>query len=304
MTIREYIAESSFFGGIADECAAIKAINAARRLLWTLDDWVGTISYGCVSIKDGCFYLPRHIETARYIWECDKNVPLRDEIWYHLDCNDLGDYAAGRGYSAVVSTDIWNALPVTIPYKEQIGFAINDETDAGKEINVTIKNQSGSVRTQKLTLPELGKSIFADDGVLEIISINKAKTNGSISILTRAGSDECRIYVLEADEVNPRYRLYRAPCACSHVVVKGKKKFFPYNEGDMDRILDLDPSGISFAINALEHKKNKEYDQYAATLKLARAHLERAKEDLGQKQSASKPSKWYPASVNSGSYGY
>jgi len=302
MTIGEFIEENGFLGGDTDICSAIKMLNAARRVLWKLDDWVGTIGYGCVNTNAGCFYLPSHIETARYVYECDKNLPLHDEIWYHLDANELNEWC-GRQHG-VIQTDIFHALPVGIPYKAQIGFKPQDESDIGTIIPITIKNPVGSTRTERLELKGLDVVSFTEDDVSEVISIAKKKTSGRVSVYSLSAGKQCKLYTLEADEVTPKYRVYKSPCTCSCLVVKGKKKFFPYNEEDLDRDLDLDPSGVAFAQKALMHQKSNAYNEYAAALKIARSHLERAKEDLGQKQGASKPSKWYPTGTDTTRYGY
>lgn len=279
MTIQDYINNASLTGGITDGCQAISMLNAARELLWPMDDWVGTIEYGCVNPKDGCFYLPAHIETVRKAWACNQNIPINNENWYYVDQGFVGDMCGAP--VALVRTDRSSVLPVDFPKHSQIGFRPSDAYDIGKAVSVTTKNVFGSVVNESIVLGSLTETSYGELAVDEILSINKPPTEGAVQVWARSECEEKRVYLIEAFEHSVRYWQYRSVNACECIIIKGKKKYFPYKENDLYREIDIrNPSALQFASQAIEHQRAKNYREYQNALTIARTHLERTKEDL------------------------
>lgn len=304
MTIREYLSQSAITGGITDGCSAVDMLNAARQLLYPLDDWTGTVAYGCVRTNNSCFYIPSHIETIRKAWRCEKDIPIGNEGWYHLDANSLYQYC--RDTIGVVRTDRSVVLPVGFPKDTEIGFLIQDDTDKGMKISVTAMNVFGSIVTSVLTLQDLETPVFAELQVRELLSISKPTTNGAIRVLSRCNRCISNIYLLEAYENNIKYWQYRAMGTCDCLVIKGKKKFFAYRATDLDREIDIEnPTALQFASQAIEHLRNKRYQEHTDAIKLARTYLERTKEDLRKSDRAGVTAAWEPSlPVGTGYYGY
>lgn len=304
MTIRDYISQSELSGGITDYCQAVAMLNATRQLLYPLDDWVGTVSYGCVRASDCCFYLPAHIETARLAWQCTQSIPINNENWYYVDANNLSQFCGDS--IAVVRTDRSAVLPVAFPENCQIGFAIQDQEDSGVEISVTAVNVFGSVVTEKITLTSINECEFAELSIKELLGINKPTTVGSIRVMVRGQCDIRNIYTLESFETQIKYWQYRALNVCDCLVIKGKKKFVPYRDNDLDREVDITNfTALQFASQAIEHQRNKRYEEHTNAMRLARAYLERTKEDLRKTNSPGVPASWEPrVPVSNTVYGY
>lgn len=279
MTVKDYIDQSSMLGGISDGCQAISMLNAARELLWTLDDWTGTISFGCVRLNECCFYLPFDIESVRKAWKCGQNIPINNENWVYIEQGFLSDICDEE--VSIVRTDKSVVLPVGFPVNCQIGFRASDASDEGKEIAVTIKNVFGSVVNEAIKLGSIRETVYAELAVHELISINKRPTNGAVQVYAKDECNETRKYVIEAYETDVRYWQYKAINSCKCVVIKGKKKFFPYKETDLYREVDIKSmSALQFASQAIEHMRNKNYKEFQNALQFARTFLERQKEDI------------------------
>lgn len=279
MTIQEYINSASLTGGITDGCQAVAMLNAARELLWPLDDWIGTIEYGCVTPKDSCFYLPAHIETIRKAWSCKQDIPINNENWFYVEQGFVSELCGSN--VTLVRTDKSVVLPVSFPKSHQIGFRPSDSNDIGKTIAVTVRNVFGSIVAENITLTSLSETTYAELAVEEIISINKSPTEGAVQVWARGECDEARIYVIEAFESSVRYWQYKAINTCECILIKGKKKYFPYKETDLYREIDLrNPSALQFASQAIEHQRAKNYSEYQKALMIARTLLERSKEDV------------------------
>lgn len=279
MTIQDYINNASLTGGITDSCQAISMLNAARELLWPMDDFVGTIEYGCVMPNDSCFYLPAHIETIRKAWSCNQNIPINNENWYYVDQGFVSEICGDA--VSLIRTDKSVVLPVSFPKSHQIGFRPSDSNDIGKSISVTTRNVFGSIVNENIELVSLTETSYGELAVEEIISINKPATEGAIQVWARGECDESKIYVIEAFEHSVRYWQYKSINACECILIKGKKKYFPYKENDLYREIDIrNPSALQFASQAIEHQRARNYKEYQNALLIARTLLERTKEDL------------------------
>tara|TARA_R110000868_G_scaffold13848_6_gene64406 strand:+ start:11462 stop:12379 length:918 start_codon:yes stop_codon:yes gene_type:complete len=279
MTIQDYINNATLTGGITDSCQAISMLNAARELLWPMDDFVGTIEYGCVMPNDSCFYLPSHIETIRKAWGCKQNIPINNENWYYVDQGFVSEICGDS--VSLIRTDKSVVLPVSFPKSHQIGFRPSDSNDIGKSISVTTRNVFGSIVNENINLNSLTESSYGELAVEEIISINKPPTEGAVQVWARGECDEQKIYVIEAFEHSVRYWQYKSINACECILIKGKKKYFPYKENDLYREIDIrNPSALQFASQAIEHQRSRNYKEYQNALMIARTLLERTKEDL------------------------
>lgn len=305
MTVQSYIDQSSLLGGITDGCQAISMLNAARELLWPLDDWTGTVTYGCVRLNEGCFFLPFDIESVRKAWKCGQNIPINNENWLYVEQGMLSDFCDGE--VSIVRTDKSVVIPVHFPTDDQIGFRPSDAGDEGKEIAVTIRNVFGSVSNEAIKLGSIRETVYAELAVRELISINKRPTEGAIQVYSKNDCDvETRRYVIEAYETDVRYWQYQSLNSCECVVIKGKRKFFPYKETDLYREVDIKSmSALQFASQAIEHMRNKNYKEYQNALLIARTHLERTKEDIKRTSAPGVPANYDVAiPTSNATYGY
>ena len=283
MIIKDFIDNELALSGAvnsSDICGALKLINAARRLVYPLDDWTGTIDYGCVNLCDSCFYLPYHLETVRDMWKCNSSITLNDEIWSSIGTNSLSDCCGER--MGVVRTDRSAAIPVQPPLGSIIGIRPIDAADKDFVVRFTIRNVAGSLAVDEVKAKDFTEFSYGELLMGRIESIQKDRTNGPINLYWRDNRGvNCRLYTLQADEVSPRYYMYKATCESGCVIVKAKKKFFPYTEKDIFSELDIQGvNGLMFAIKALEHQRASQYTEFTAALKIARSLLERVKEDL------------------------
>jgi hypothetical protein len=304
MTIQDYINNASLVGGITDGCQAVSMLNAARELLWPLDDWVGTIEYGCVNANESCFYLPAHIETIRKAWKCKQDIPIANENWYYVEQGFVSELCGDT--ATIVRTDKSVVLPVSFPKSHQIGFRPSDSNDIGKTIAVTVRNVFGSIVAENITLTSLTETSYAELAVEEIISINKSPTEGAVQVYARGECDEVRVYIIEAFESSVRYWQYKSINACECILIKGKKKFFPYKDTDLYREIDIrNQSALQFASQAIEHQRARNYKEYQNALMIARTLLERSKEDLKKTSSPGVTAQYNVAMpIDNSSYGY
>ena len=155
----------------------------------------------------------------------------------------------------------------------KIGFRLTDTQDEGVKFPVTIQNPFGTIDTEEIQLTEIVNPTFAEMVVGKINHIGKPSTSGGIEIWKM---DECEnktyLFTLQAKEARPSYRQFTFPGCCPSLVVKAKKKFINYSEKDYGVEMDItSASGIRFAIQAIEHERNKKYNEYQAALKLARS---------------------------------
>jgi hypothetical protein len=283
MIIKDFIDNELALSGAvnsSDICGALKLINAGRRLVYPLDDWTGTIEYGCVNLCDSCFYLPYHLETVRDIWQCCGPVPLGDEIWSSIGTGYLSSCCGDK--VGVTRTDRVSPIPVQPPMGSIIGVRPLDAGDKDFTVRITIRNVAGSLATDEIKVKSFNEIVYGELIMGQIESIQKDRTHGPIVLYWRDNRGvNCKLYTLQADEVSPKYYMYKSTCQAGCAIIKAKKKFFPYTEKDIYGELDIQGvNGLMFAIKALEHQRSSQYDAYVAALKLARSHLERVKEDL------------------------
>lgn len=282
MIIKDFIEELSLSGSVnsSDVCGALKLINAARRLLYPLDDWTGTIDYGCVNLCESCFYLPYHLETIRDIWNCNGEVPLGDELWSSIGTGYLSSCCGEK--AGVTRTDRSVAIPVQPPLGSIIGVRPLDSGDKNFTIRFAVRNAIGSLDTDVVKVKSYDEVVYGEMIMGQIEGIHKDRTLGPIVLYWRDNRGvNCKLWTLQANEVSPRYYMYKSTCQSGCAIIKAKKKFFPYTEADLFSELDIQSaSGIEFAIKALEHQRAAQYNEYALALKIARSHLERHTEDL------------------------
>ena len=307
MIIKDFIDELSLSGAVnsSDTCGALKLINAARRLLYPLDDWTGTIDYGCVNLCDSCFYLPYHLETIREIWNCDEIIHIGDEIWSSIGTGYLSSCCGEK--AGVTRTDRHAAIPVQPPLGSILGVRPTDSNDNGFTIRFTVRNVAGTLDTDVIKVNGYEEIVYGDLIMGRIEGIQKDPTNGPVNIYYRDNRGvNCPLYTLQAEETSPRYYMYKSTCQSGCAIIKAKKKLFPYTERDLYSELDIQSvNGMKFAIKALEHERSSQYDLYTAALKLARAHLERVKEDLKKTSTPAKVSVAQTSHpVSAGQYGY
>jgi hypothetical protein len=282
MIIKDFIDELALAGAVnsSDVCGSLKIINAARRLVYPLDDWTGTIDYGCVNLCESCFYLPFHLETIREIWQCCGSPELGDEIWSSIGAGCVSDCVGEK--AGVTRTDRWRPLPVEPPMGSILGVRPIDETDKDFTIRFNIRNVAGTVDTDVIKLGDYNEIVYGELILGKIESIHKDPTNGPVQIYWRDNRGvNCNLYTLQANETSPKYYMYKTTCTSGCAVIKGKKKLFPYTERDLYSELDIQgTNGLMFAIKALEHQRSGQYNEFTAALKVARSLLERQKEDL------------------------
>lgn len=278
-TIKSFLIESSgITGNNPKSCVALEELNLARSLLFRLDDWVGTIEYLCVNVGR-CFHLPWHVETIRAAWNCNRSIEVGSAFYSEIGYNDACSFAGKK--VPIIRTGYIDVTPVRIPKDSKIGFECTNENDKGKKCFVSFINDYGSITTEEIQLTEVGYICWGKENVRSIKSISKERTQGIVNVKAFNG-EKFHVLSLYPQQLVSEFQRYTADgCLNCQVIIKAKKRYFPYFDEDLDSTLDFNsPEALRFAIKAIQAEKAGAIDKYAANLQAARTHLEREKEDL------------------------
>lgn len=299
-TYRELLKElEESDGNISDSCIALQQLNQARKILWPLGDWEGTIEYACVYLNGGCFYLPWHIESIKNAWSGGQEITVEKSNWIPINTTTLSLYGARP--TTFIPTGVTSPLPFEFPRGRVVGARANDQQDKGKHVTVQAKDSGGSTWSEKIKLSGIKKM---DKGELEVLSLqalSKDKTIGAVDIYAVCPQCEDLIHTMQSEETVSSFRQYKVSgCSSPYAIVKAKKKFFKIAENDLDKEFDLiSTEAISFVLDAINHKKSQDYEKYNVSLKVAQSHLNVLKEDFRSSSKPGAPASFMPV-INSG----
>lgn len=295
ISLRRFLEELQLVQGLnANGCGAIQLVNAARRSLYEMGDWDGTIDYCAINLSDCFFYLPYHVELIRDAWVCNRPLNLEKESWLSLEQSQWNGIVGPC--ISVVKTGKTNVLQGEARKGKQLGFRIIDGRDKGKKLSVSIYDESGSLTTEEIVFEDNKETIAAPAVLGKLDSIAKERTIGSVGVYEIQKRRKINlIQYIRPQELEPRYHEYKSFEPCNQIIIKGKKKFFDYDETDLDRTIDIRSiDGLRSAVIAIKQHGAGNIKDYVAMLQSARAHVEAAKNDVRNINKATTPAQYIP----------
>lgn len=275
MTIRqqlEYI--ESQLGIPAESCIALQKINEARLNLWNKGDWTDTYDFIHMRVSSGKFYLPWWAKSVKKAWECCAEIAMGERCW------EYADPQTSKGSEVVItSTGQKVSIPYDIPLRAQLGFAATDSNDKGKSVRLSVFTPGGTRGSETITLAGLNEPIKAELDVAKVTGLSKDKTYGCVEVYMYDDCGEKLIYTIDPTEIVSESSVYCVKtCKSKCILLKVKKKHFPYSEYNLDASADLPVTAIQYMIEAFNVKQD--IAQYKALLGFAIAELNAEKSDV------------------------
>lgn len=276
MTLKEFLQENSGSigdsGGEWDSCEALKQLNRARSLIYSLGNWDGLTTYACVSpCSKGRFVTPWFASEVKAAYTCRETVTINSGEYFSLvnkGCcgNKLG----------ITDTQTYSATPVPIDELCR-GFSVfsGDMDDEQQTITVVYHNNKGSVITDEFQLTEAFKKYRSSSSVKKIVSISKPPTSGEVHF--HSNEKGCPyLFSLSPYESSQRYRIYCinanecGGCCGKQIVLKMRKKCFPYTALHYHHQVDLNSHALALgmqAISALDQRTPEGLNLYRSLVR-------------------------------------
>lgn len=276
-----------------NSCGIIRMINQARRFLYPLGEWVGTMTYATINIKcDPCVYLPYEMETAKSASSGCSHINVESNTFCFISEDEYCQCGCNRESMTLVNTDRRSPIPYTI--NSTIAFMPRSKLDAGKKLKIGYNNDAGTERIDEVILKQRDL-VYTSSVASGIRYIKKDKTLGMVDVfeLMKGGKESKRIHSFYPQETNPTYSLYSFKgCVCECIVIYGKKRFIPYAEpeGDsedyLDIELDISDHALALAIKALEFFASGSKEDIALYKEYTKLSLEYLRQERKDKKSA------------------
>ena len=280
-TLAEMVEIVKGFVGDSGTCSderAIKAINQARRLLWSKREWNTTAEYVEICCANECFTLPTRYEQIRLAWINGHAASLADEWFNATPWKNL--YNSGNSCHRLI-TEVGGRHVVfqeyeTAPY--QIALMAEDPADIGVTLSFEAQDEYSTYKTVKVTTVNPPDKALSVDRFTAIRSVSKPKTKGRIRLY--AYNTDSRSSLLLAiyhpNDVNPTYRRFRIPRSVNTITVYASKKYFDLV--DESELVEFTPDAMIYAVLALNSRENRRAQEFLANLDLAVLEEEKAME--------------------------
>jgi hypothetical protein len=292
-SIEEFIEDNEQGLNISkDTCNLLSRINRARRAIYTAGDYEGTMAHGAIRIGcNKCVYLPYELETIRTATTGCQHVVVERASYCSVAPEQYCKCGCDNKELTIVKTGRQNPLPFEMPTNSaRLGFSAVSSMDNGKKMKIRYISSSGTEAINEGVLNR-DEVFTTSSAVASVISLHKQTTLNNVSVLLLPpDSDDGRIvHCLHPREVNPMYSQYSLKgCVCECIVIYGKKRFVPFEEGTdlSETMIELNPVAVANVMKALSFfdKGSKEdIVLYKEWMKLA---IELLKLDKVDKQSS------------------
>lgn len=266
-------------------------VNEVIPVLAKRIDAKGTLTpLTTIPVHGGYCWLPYDCLEARAAFFNGCAVTHRDQ-WYEWQMGSLSE-CSGRQCGPRDMVDLGDgwAIPFTWPnhhFDSRLGLVAEHDGDAGVKVQVRVKDRYGNETEEFLELPADQQMVETESVVTDVKFFRKGPTKGAIRMYVTYSTGERTL----AARYQPRLR-----------VASFRKKKLPQSWGDCDGELTLvakmrfiplvsefdplpidDVEALSFGMQALESKRNRDYQAYNSALQLAVNELQRQR---GDEQSA------------------
>lgn len=288
-TVEEVLDSLEFLeGNDKRSCVALRWLNEARELLWSLGDFPGTIDYICRTLpQNGCFYLPWYAKSIKRAWSC-KDLTISSENWRRISHSDLS--MCNQTQDNIIPTGEESPIPCDPGARFQIGFQARDSADKGKEVHVGAITTGNSRESVSVSLGGIDKIVYADIEIKKILGMSKTQTTGRVDVFVNVPDPKCEYLVsfLDPNQTTARHAKYKSSlCHGTCCVIQYKKRFIKFSADDLYMEADIDNStALALAMDAIKLRQERRYADSGSALKLAKGFIEVEREDLRPKAMA------------------
>lgn len=271
-TLKEMVENVRNFVGDSGTCSeerAIKAINEARRLLWSKREWNVISEYLCITCADGGFTLPNRYEQQRLAWIDGVPATLADE-WFNAT-PIARNYTKERScHRAIVEVGGRHCLfqDYTVnPYF--LSIVIEDYRDIGTEIAFDVIDEYQSNRHITIVAGAPPTQVSNDIRIVGVRSASKPRTAGRVRVYAQNPNINQRLLlaIYHPDDVNPAYRRFRLPKDSKNIVIYAPRKYYDLVEDS--QLVEFSADAMIFAVTALNSRENRKIQEFLSNLSLA-----------------------------------
>lgn len=274
--VAKYVGDS---GSCPDDPRVVQAINDARRVLYPLGDWKGTVQPICLVSSCGIVTLPSRFEYIKQIGDCDRPVAVQNG-WFTTEGVDQ----CGRNWrtAKVVPGEFctfsdWPLTRGACKTACYYGFYVNVVFEDERDKDVVIRMQAEGTNHMNFSLTRVCRGAWIDhkanpgeDEAIRITSVIKPKTHGRVRVYGYDGSNNILLGYYERDDVNPTYLRYQVGGRRA-VMAKAKKKFIKLDNDDQP--VDIATEALIHALQALTDRENRNPAGFNTNLGLATGFL-------------------------------
>ena len=286
--IREDLASNVLDAGkCKDSKAVLDYLNAARRLLYPLGDWVGTVRDIRICAYNGLLTLPSEYETVRRASTCFGEVVIDNHWWENADNLEWGDttgtpelpsnrFIASRDCHNLMK-DLGKRYAFFRDYESQFRIIVKGtaKEDEGKEVEFTGFNSLGHRLSARIKIGSDHQEVYGQDWWRSVSATNKPATVGTVYAYIfnpNNCNEKVEAGIYEATDTNIQMRRYRTPVhgtfsRMNQFYVKAKKQYRPLV--DESEEVDFATDALIYACNAITQRRNKMNKEYAESLTLA-----------------------------------
>lgn len=259
----------------------LDALNDARRLLYKLGNWKGTVDGLIIQPHQCVLTLPFEFDFITKAFICKRTMQIENQWFspiidgFETECGNrcednlinLGDkFASYRDY--------------TVDRTFRLEVQAEGEDDKGVEIAFNATGEHGNrvllTRVLKGPWEPVDANPITDDWILNFRSVVKPKTVGRVLVYIFDPNRDQRILcaIYEPDDINPFYRRYKLNGynnSSRGIAVKAKRKYRKLlNDTDW---VELSTEALIHACQALTSRSARNIPEFNANIGLATAYL-------------------------------
>lgn len=286
------IASSHGEGGLcydgSDEQKAIllQDLNEIVPMLMKRLDAKGTLARWEVPVQSGVFGLPWDCLDVRQVFLNDCQITLRDQ-WYEGQIGHrLANCGTFCGSSDLIDMGDGYATPLPWPAQNQdarYGVMAESDDDAGKTVQVVLKDRYGHEYTENLELLPNQQITSTEHALTDLSFQHKGITTGAVvGFVTYPHFPAQRILRLHPKVQTASFHRKKLPlswgCRDGCLYIIGKLRFFPLTS-EFDVLPICDAMALNFGVQALAAFKRRELAEYNAAMEFALNELNKELSD-------------------------
>lgn len=289
--VAPYVGDS---GTCPDDPIIKDEVNNARRILYRLGDWKGTVTDLVIQAYNGTITLPAsfsHLIKAHY---AVRKMVIENE-WFYVVTTGIDDLCGGICKPIKMNEPVVTFRDFNMEYPEWCDARIEVQFESDREApGLEIVLHGYSRMGMRVRLPRahpgpgftgVTETPVIDQYVRTLYAVNKPATDGRILVFAYHPDTTRRLLVgfYEGGDVNPqlqRYRISYRSDKRSQFLVTAKKKFRPIV--DDSEPVDINTDALIHTLQAITSRKSRNIVEYNANLQLATGYLNR---ELGDEES-------------------
>lgn len=271
-------------GACPDEPRVKEAINRARRVLYELGNWDGTVSDIVIQSYKGTITLPPAYDFITKSWRVVRKMDLPNE-WFTIVTHGFRDVcsltcpAIKMNEPVVTFRDFAMIYPDNCFFRAEVMFE-SDREEEGTEVVLHGYNKQGGrqalSRKYKTGFKGITETPVIDQYVRSLYQVTKPQTVGRVRVYGYQPSSEKEVLmaIYEKDDINPTLTRYSVgTCSINQYAISAKKKYRPLvNDSDP---VEIHPDALVHAIQALTARGNRNLGEYNSNLSMAVQFLDR-----------------------------